>query len=74
MISNQEIGKKLSDIGGRLDYPCLTRECAQDIETLWKDSAIQVAIALCGFASGIFKMKSTMNASYFKTAFCFFSN
>lgn len=54
VISNQEIGEKLSDIGGRLDYPRLTRERAQDIETLWKDAAIQVAISSC---SGIFEMK-----------------
>ncbi|XP_022977040.1 guanine nucleotide-binding protein alpha-1 subunit [Cucurbita maxima] len=38
---NKEIGEKLSDIGGRLDYPRLTREHAKDIETLWKDAAIQ---------------------------------
>lgn len=53
-ILNQEIGEKLSDIGGRLDYPRLTRERAQDIETLWKDAAIQVAVAPCGLASAIF--------------------
>lgn len=40
----QEIGEKLSKIGGRLDYPRLTKELAQDIETLWKDAAIQVAV------------------------------
>lgn len=39
----QAIGEKLSEIGGRLDYPCLNKELAQDIETLWKDAAIQVA-------------------------------
>ncbi|KAM7507413.1 hypothetical protein LguiA_017866 [Lonicera macranthoides] len=38
---NKEIGEKLSDIGGRLDYPHLTKELAQEIETLWKDAAIQ---------------------------------
>jgi len=27
-----------------LDYPCLNKELAQDIETLWKDAAIQVAV------------------------------
>ncbi|XP_038900040.1 guanine nucleotide-binding protein alpha-1 subunit isoform X1 [Benincasa hispida] len=42
---NKEIGEKLSDIGGRLDYPRLTRERAQDIETLWKDAAIQETYA-----------------------------
>ena len=41
----QAIGEKLSEIGGRLDYPCLNKELAQDIETLWKDAAIQVAVA-----------------------------
>ncbi|KAK7822709.1 guanine nucleotide-binding protein alpha-1 subunit [Quercus suber] len=38
---NKDIGEKLSEIGGRLDYPCLNKELAQDIETLWKDAAIQ---------------------------------
>lgn len=38
----QEIGEKLSEIGGRLDYPRLSKELAQEIETLWKDEAIQV--------------------------------
>ncbi|XVE53828.1 hypothetical protein DITRI_Ditri03aG0033300 [Diplodiscus trichospermus] len=38
---NKVIGEKLSEIGSRLDYPCLNRELAQEIETLWKDSAIQ---------------------------------
>ncbi|KAL0545466.1 hypothetical protein IC582_015350 [Cucumis melo] len=42
---NKDIGEKLSDIGGRLDYPRLTRERAQDIETLWKDAAIQETYA-----------------------------
>lgn len=37
----KEIGEKLSEIGGRLDYPCLSKELAQEIETLWKDEAIQ---------------------------------
>ncbi|KAK9099517.1 hypothetical protein Syun_026562 [Stephania yunnanensis] len=35
------IGEKLSEIGGRLDYPRLTKELAQEIETLWRDPAIQ---------------------------------
>ena len=51
---HQDIGEKLSDIGGRLDYPRLTREHAHDIETLWNDAAIQVAVAPCRLASGIF--------------------
>ncbi|ESR66216.1 hypothetical protein CICLE_v10008557mg [Citrus x clementina] len=38
---NKEIGEKLSEIGGRLDYPRLTKELAEDIETLWADPAIQ---------------------------------
>ncbi|XP_075651046.1 guanine nucleotide-binding protein alpha-2 subunit isoform X4 [Castanea sativa] len=42
---NKAIGDKLSEIGGRLDYPCLNKELAQDIETLWKDAAIQETYA-----------------------------
>ncbi|GMY29079.1 guanine nucleotide-binding protein alpha-1 subunit isoform X1 [Fagus crenata] len=42
---NKAIGEKLSEIGGRLDYPCLNKELAQDIETLWKDAAIQETYA-----------------------------
>ncbi|KAK3027506.1 hypothetical protein RJ639_040221 [Escallonia herrerae] len=38
---HQEIGEKLSEIGGRLDHPRLTKELAQEIEILWKDAAIQ---------------------------------
>ncbi|KAK4338591.1 hypothetical protein RND71_043078 [Anisodus tanguticus] len=38
---NKEIGEKLSEIGGRLDYPHLTKDLVQDIEALWKDPAIQ---------------------------------
>lgn len=38
---NKGIGEKLSEIGGGLDYPCLTKELAQEIEALWKDTAIQ---------------------------------
>ncbi|XWS26485.1 hypothetical protein CRYUN_Cryun26dG0036300 [Craigia yunnanensis] len=38
---NKVIGEKLSEIGSRLDYPHLNRELAQEIETVWKDSAIQ---------------------------------
>ncbi|GMP83989.1 hypothetical protein CsSME_00037702 [Camellia sinensis var. sinensis] len=40
-IENEGIGEKLSEIGGRLDYPCLTKELAQEMEALWKDAAIQ---------------------------------
>ncbi|CAJ1972911.1 unnamed protein product [Sphenostylis stenocarpa] len=42
---NKEIGEKLSEIGGRLDYPDLTKELAQEIENLWKDPAIQETYA-----------------------------
>ncbi|GMN63310.1 hypothetical protein TIFTF001_032381 [Ficus carica] len=42
---NKEIGERLSDIGGRFEYPRLTKELAQDIETLWKDPAIQETYA-----------------------------
>ncbi|WRX32533.1 Guanine nucleotide binding protein (G-protein) [Theobroma cacao] len=42
---NKVIGEKLSEIGGRLDYPRLNRELAHDIETVWKDSAIQETYA-----------------------------
>ncbi|XP_058108604.1 guanine nucleotide-binding protein alpha-1 subunit isoform X2 [Magnolia sinica] len=38
---NKETGERLSEIGGRLDYPRLTKELAQEIETLWRDPAIQ---------------------------------
>ncbi|KAM3218182.1 guanine nucleotide-binding protein alpha-1 subunit isoform X1 [Capsicum annuum] len=40
-VENKEIGEKLSEIGGRLDYPHLTNDLVQDIEALWKDPAIQ---------------------------------
>ncbi|KAI8534964.1 hypothetical protein RHMOL_Rhmol10G0138100 [Rhododendron molle] len=40
-VENKGIGEKLSEIGGGLDYPPLTKELAQEIEALWKDSAIQ---------------------------------
>ncbi|XP_052209956.1 guanine nucleotide-binding protein alpha-1 subunit [Diospyros lotus] len=40
-VEYKEIGEKLSEIGGRLDYPHLTKELAQEIEALWKDPAIQ---------------------------------
>ncbi|GAV69644.1 G-alpha domain-containing protein [Cephalotus follicularis] len=42
---NKAIGAKLSEIGGRLDHPRLTKELAQEIETLWKDAAIQETYA-----------------------------
>ncbi|XP_019154096.1 PREDICTED: guanine nucleotide-binding protein alpha-1 subunit [Ipomoea nil] len=38
---NKEIGEKLSELGGRLDYPLLTKDMAQEIEALWKDPAVQ---------------------------------
>ncbi|XP_043811285.1 guanine nucleotide-binding protein alpha-1 subunit isoform X3 [Manihot esculenta] len=45
LIVHQDIGEKFSEIGGRLNYPCLTRDLAQEIETLWKDAAIQETYA-----------------------------
>ncbi|CAK7352754.1 unnamed protein product [Dovyalis caffra] len=42
---NKDIGQKLSEIGGRLDHPRLTKELAQEIETLWRDAAIQETYA-----------------------------
>uniref|UniRef100_A0A803LXT0 Guanine nucleotide-binding protein alpha subunit n=1 Tax=Chenopodium quinoa TaxID=63459 RepID=A0A803LXT0_CHEQI len=42
---NKEIGDKLSEIGGRLDYPQLTKELSEEIEKLWKDPAIQETLA-----------------------------
>ncbi|KAE8682614.1 Guanine nucleotide-binding protein alpha-1 subunit [Hibiscus syriacus] len=42
---NKVIGEKLSEIGSGLDCPSLNRELAQEIETLWKDSAIQETYA-----------------------------
>lgn len=47
----QIIGDKLSNIGGKLDYPRLTKELAGEIGTLWKDAAIQVAQYLNMFGS-----------------------
>ncbi|VAH23991.1 unnamed protein product [Triticum turgidum subsp. durum] len=44
---NQEIGEKLSEIGGRLDYPLLNKELVQDVRKLWEDSAIQETYS-CG--------------------------
>nr|ACA62792.1 heterotrimeric GTP-binding complex alpha subunit [Scoparia dulcis] len=38
---NKEIGARFSEIGSMLEYPRLTRDLARDIETLWRDSAIQ---------------------------------
>nr|AAN06816.1 G protein alpha I subunit [Pisum sativum] len=42
---NKDIGEKLSEIGGRMDYPRLTKELAQEIESMWKDAAIQETYA-----------------------------
>ncbi|XP_077236365.1 G protein alpha subunit 1 isoform X2 [Tasmannia lanceolata] len=42
---NKEIGEKLSEIGGRMDYPQLSKELAGDIETLWREPAIQETYA-----------------------------
>nr|GMD65983.1 guanine nucleotide-binding protein alpha-1 subunit [Ipomoea batatas] len=41
LYSRREIGEKLSELGGRLDYPLLTKDMAQEIEALWKDPAVQ---------------------------------
>ncbi|XP_010526031.1 PREDICTED: guanine nucleotide-binding protein alpha-1 subunit isoform X2 [Tarenaya hassleriana] len=41
LSSENTIGEKLSEICGGLDYPRLTEELAEEIETLWKDAAIQ---------------------------------
>ncbi|WCJ29295.1 Guanine nucleotide-binding protein alpha-1 subunit [Euphorbia peplus] len=38
---NKDIGEKLSEIGGRLNYPSLSKDLAREIEILWKDAAIQ---------------------------------
>ncbi|KAL6534064.1 guanine nucleotide-binding protein subunit alpha [Orobanche hederae] len=38
---NKQIGDKLSEIGGRLDYPRLTEELANEIGAFWRDNAIQ---------------------------------
>ncbi|EPS73765.1 hypothetical protein M569_00991 [Genlisea aurea] len=38
---NATIGENLSNIGGRLDYPPLTTEIANEIESLWRDNGIQ---------------------------------
>lgn len=39
---HHEIGEKLSDIDGRLDYPLLNKELVLDVKRLWQDPAIQV--------------------------------
>ncbi|KAI3711842.1 hypothetical protein L1987_70390 [Smallanthus sonchifolius] len=44
-VDNKEIGEKLSEIGGRLDYPRLTAKLVQDILKIWKDPAIQETYA-----------------------------
>lgn len=44
------MGDKLSEIGGRLDYPRLNKELSQEIEKLWKDPAIQVLVAFGCFS------------------------
>uniref|UniRef100_A0A0E0PKZ5 Uncharacterized protein n=1 Tax=Oryza rufipogon TaxID=4529 RepID=A0A0E0PKZ5_ORYRU len=38
---HHEIGEKLSDIDGRLDYPLLNKELVLDVKRLWQDPAIQ---------------------------------
>ncbi|WOK91966.1 guanine nucleotide-binding protein alpha-2 subunit isoform X1 [Canna indica] len=38
---NKEVGEKLSEIGSKMDYPCLTKDLATEIMTLWNDNAIQ---------------------------------
>lgn len=42
---HQETGEKLSEIGGRLNFPRLNKELAHEIEALWRDTAIQVSCA-----------------------------
>lgn len=44
-IDNKEIGEKLSEIGGRLDYPRLNEELVDDILKIWKDAGIQETYA-----------------------------
>lgn len=39
--ATKEIGEKMSGIGSRNEYPILTKETAQEIESLWNDAAIQ---------------------------------
>jgi hypothetical protein len=41
-VTKQEKGERLSELGSRLDHPFLTKDIAQDIKSLWQDSAIQV--------------------------------
>lgn len=45
-VIQQEKGERLSELGSRWDHPFLTKEIAQDIKSLWQDSAIQVHILL----------------------------
>lgn len=46
IVIQQEKGERLSESGSKLDHPFLTKEIAQDIKTLWQDSAIQVQVIL----------------------------
>ncbi|CAI0401313.1 unnamed protein product [Linum tenue] len=39
--ANKDVGERLSEIGGRLNYPQLTKELAEEIGSLWNDPAIQ---------------------------------
>lgn len=58
MLCIQEIGEKLSEIGSRFEYPRLNRELAEEIETLWKDGAIQVIPLHVGCYDLHFSMQS----------------
>ncbi|KAD6794847.1 hypothetical protein E3N88_05761 [Mikania micrantha] len=44
-VDNKEIGEKLSEIGGRLDFPLLNEDLVQDILKIWRDPAIQETYA-----------------------------
>ncbi|KAL8189459.1 hypothetical protein R6Q57_029025 [Mikania cordata] len=44
-VDNKEIGEKLSEIGGRLDFPRLNEDLVQDILKIWRDPAIQETYA-----------------------------
>ncbi|KAL8235162.1 hypothetical protein R6Q59_021262 [Mikania micrantha] len=44
-VDNKKIGEKLSEIGGRLDFPLLNEDLVQDILKIWRDPAIQETYA-----------------------------
>lgn len=65
----QEIGDKFSEIGGRLNYPRLTKELVHEIGTLWRDSAIQVGRASSKWFRVVFTELSDLPTQFFYADF-----